>query len=115
MFSLFDSVENTVGKGENADYQHFLLFLQCFLKPPSLGSLKAGLCGKGLIKIPEICQAVINLYQHMINKTQKRLPFSTSLSYISNAWETFLFLILSSKAFTLTPLSSYSTDPGLKA
>ena len=23
-------VENLVGKGENADYQHFLLFPQCF-------------------------------------------------------------------------------------
>ena len=30
MNSLFDRVENTVGKGENAGYQHFLLFLQCF-------------------------------------------------------------------------------------
>ena len=26
--SLLDRVENTVGKGENAGYQHFLLFLQ---------------------------------------------------------------------------------------
>ena len=24
-------LENIVGKGENAGYQHFLLFLQCFL------------------------------------------------------------------------------------
>ena len=29
--SLFDRVENTVGKGENAGKQHFLLFSQCFL------------------------------------------------------------------------------------
>ena len=28
--SLFDRVENTVGKGEYADCQHFLLFLQCY-------------------------------------------------------------------------------------
>ena len=28
--SLFDRVENTVVKGENAGYQHFLLFPQCF-------------------------------------------------------------------------------------
>ena len=27
---LFDKVENTVGKGENAGNQHFLLFPQCF-------------------------------------------------------------------------------------
>ena len=31
--SLFDRVENTVGKGENAGYQHFLLFPWCFPKP----------------------------------------------------------------------------------
>ena len=30
MISLFDGVENTVGKEENAGYQHFLLFQQCF-------------------------------------------------------------------------------------
>ena len=30
MISLFDTVENTVRKGENAGYQHFLLFLQRF-------------------------------------------------------------------------------------
>ena len=40
MISLLDRIENTVGKGENAGYQHFLLFPQCFPKPSSLGSLK---------------------------------------------------------------------------
>ena len=34
--SLHDRVENAVGKGENAGYQHFLLFPQCFPKPSSL-------------------------------------------------------------------------------
>ena len=34
--SLFDREENTVGKGENAGYQHFLLFPHCFPKPSSL-------------------------------------------------------------------------------
>ena len=43
MISLFDTVENTVGKGENAGDQHFLLFPQCFPKPSSLGSLKVGI------------------------------------------------------------------------
>ena len=32
IFFVFDRVENIVGKGENADYQHFLLFPQCFQK-----------------------------------------------------------------------------------
>ena len=44
--SLYDSVENTVVKGENAGYQHFLLFPQCFPKPSSLK-----LCGKELSKL----------------------------------------------------------------
>ena len=38
MISLLDRVGNTVGKGENASYQHFLLFPQYF--PSSLRSLK---------------------------------------------------------------------------
>ena len=29
---LYLRVENIVGKGENAGYQHFLLFPQCFQK-----------------------------------------------------------------------------------
>ena len=37
------SVENIVGKGGNAGYQHFLLFPQCFQKDSLSGSLKAGI------------------------------------------------------------------------
>ena len=44
----FERVENIVGKGENAGFQHFLLFPQCFQKASSLGLLKTGLCGKEL-------------------------------------------------------------------
>ena len=50
MFSLFDWVENTVVKGENDGYQHFLLFLQCFPKPSSLGSLKFGIVWRRMKK-----------------------------------------------------------------
>ena len=45
---LLGTMENNVGKGENAAYQHVLLFPQCFQKPSSAGSLKSGLCGKEL-------------------------------------------------------------------
>ena len=44
-------VENIVGKGENAVYQHFLLFPQCFQKASSLRSIKSGLCGKELMHL----------------------------------------------------------------
>ena len=43
MISVFDRVENFVGKGENAGYQHFVLFPQCFQKTVSWGSLKVGI------------------------------------------------------------------------
>ena len=32
IISVFDRVENIVGRGENAGYHHFLLFPQCFQK-----------------------------------------------------------------------------------
>ena len=42
-------VENIVGKGENAGYQHFLLCPQCFQRFYFSGSLKVRiLCGKEL-------------------------------------------------------------------
>ena len=43
MISFYDRVENIVRKGENAGYQHFLLFSQCFQKAFSTSSLKAGI------------------------------------------------------------------------
>ena len=30
LLPVFDLVQNIVGKGENAGYQHFLLFPKCF-------------------------------------------------------------------------------------
>ena len=36
-------IENIVGKGENAGYQHFLLFPQYFLKRSFLEVLKVGI------------------------------------------------------------------------
>ena len=36
-------VENIVGKGENAGYQHFILFPQSFLKASIVGLLKVGI------------------------------------------------------------------------
>ena len=36
-------IENIVGKGENAGYQHFLLFPQCLLKASFSGASKVGI------------------------------------------------------------------------
>ena len=42
-------VEKTVGKGEIACYEQFLLFPQCFQKACFQGRQKVSLCGNGLI------------------------------------------------------------------
>ena len=41
-FSMIQQ-KTIVGKGENAGYQHFLLFSQCFPKSSSIGLLKVGI------------------------------------------------------------------------
>ena len=43
LISVFDRVENIVGKGENAGYQHFLLFPHCFQRAPIRGFFKLGI------------------------------------------------------------------------
>ena len=40
---VMERVENIVGKGENAGYQHFLHFPPCFQKPSFSWSLKVGI------------------------------------------------------------------------
>ena len=40
---ILERIENIVGKGENAGYQHFLLYPQCFQKAAFSGSLKVGI------------------------------------------------------------------------
>ena len=41
--SVFNKVENIVGKGENAGYRHFLLFQHCFQQPSLSWSVKVGI------------------------------------------------------------------------
>ena len=47
MISVFDRVENIVGKGENGN-QHFLHFPLCFQKAPTEVSANVGMCGEKL-------------------------------------------------------------------
>ena len=48
---VLGKVENMVGKGENAGFQHFLLFPQCFQKASFLGVVKNPDCVvKGLTR-----------------------------------------------------------------
>ena len=70
MISVINRVENFVGKGENAGYQHFLLFPQCFQK--------SRLFGRGL-SFTCTCITYITLQQHTFHKTL--LPFWLLLQY----------------------------------
>ena len=47
--AVYETVKNTVGKGEIARYEQFLLFPQCFKKLVLQTRKKQGLFGKGLI------------------------------------------------------------------
>ena len=44
---VHNGVKNIVGKGENAGYEHFLLFPQYFKRNLDLSCQKASLCGNG--------------------------------------------------------------------
>ena len=46
--TVFERVENIVGKGENAGYHHFHLFPQCFQKVSFTGPIKAGIVDEEL-------------------------------------------------------------------
>ena len=45
-------IEYIVGKEQNARYQHFLLFPQCFQKPSLSGSLKVGIARERVNSLP---------------------------------------------------------------
>ena len=57
-------VENIVKKGENAGYQHFFLFSQCFQKSFLLGP---GLCGKEL-NVVQIMNFVYDRVENIVGK-----------------------------------------------
>ena len=65
VISVFDRVENIMGKGENAGYQHFLLFPIMFSKGFFFKGVKSGLCGKELadnnFKFDETGRKISNL------------------------------------------------------
>ena len=66
--SLLDRVENIVGKGENAGNQHFLLFLQCFPKPSSLGFKRDCVVVKLFLHIYDI-YTPLNTLKNKLRKT----------------------------------------------
>ena len=62
---VLERAENIVGKGENASYQHFLLFPQCFQKASYTGFLKVGSKWERVNNIPD-CGEIIRFSQSEI-------------------------------------------------
>ena len=91
--TFFKWVENTVGKGEIARYEQFLVFPQCFQKTCTTDTQK-----------PELVWERVNTQS---NKEKKRkcwlhafTPFPTMLSIIS---KTYFFTQPSAKCFNSFP------------
>ena len=56
-----------MGKGENAGYQHFLLFLQCFKRPPP----QIGLFGRGLMALNGILLTLSQMANFRLFRTER--------------------------------------------
>ena len=81
-----DKVVKIAGKGENAGYQHFLLFSQCLQKASFLGSLKLGLCGKELNII------VASFWRKLLrNSSGVTVQYSASCLSMTNSMTAFVF------------------------
>ena len=79
-----------MGKGENAGYQHFLLFPQCFQKLSFLGSLKVGIVWERVNPFPNkpwvLCACSTGLLKTLWEKeellvTSNFFSFSYSVFY----------------------------------
>ena len=55
---VFDRVENTMGKGENAGYQHVLILQQCFQKIFSCGASKVVIYLAVFVENPRYCYSL---------------------------------------------------------
>ena len=87
-------IVNIVGKGENAGYQYFLLFLQCFLKLSFSEVLKVGILWKRLIYACVVClreKVLFYGFCHRYNEKDEILivrrltPFQQYFSYMAAA------------------------------
>ena len=70
MVFVYEKVENIVGKGENAGYQHFLFFQQGFQRAFSTESLKLRIAGKKLGEYVKIHKELIRYFTYGIGVLQ---------------------------------------------
>ena len=72
---VFHTVENIVGKGENAGFQHFLLFTQYVVKDIFGGDVKSRHClVKNIITVSVLIYGP--MFFHTVVKSARRYPKS---------------------------------------
>ena len=87
---LFKSIENTVGKGEIALYEQFLLFPQCFQKAYFQGRQTVSLCGNGLNS--NLAAIYINLSDLHLHCLQRHAQSAKACSVDTNLHLDFDFI-----------------------
>ena len=94
IISIFDTVENMVEKGENAAYQHFLLFPQCFERASFTDT------SKGVTSFPDTSKSVTvrEWVTPFPNKPWLLRVCSTSL--MKTLWENKKLIITSNSSFS---------------
>ena len=75
-------VENIVSKGENAGYQHFLLFPQCFQKASFSGLLKVGIEWQRVKGPVRACHTNLSIFIRRVplERNYSKLPIISCLS-----------------------------------
>ena len=90
---VLDRVENIVGKGENAGYQHFLLFYQCFQKPSCPSLLKVEIMWERVNPLPNNINFNPLLHKYSFYHINNRLLLKT-------LWEKKKLLVMSNFSFS---------------
>ena len=92
MISVLHRVENIVGKGENAGYQHFLLFPQCFQKASLLGLLKVGTVWKRVNPFPNnpwfLCTCSSSLLKTLWEKEKLLITHAQHFLFVPTVFTT---------------------------
>ena len=97
----FDRIENNVGKGENAGYQHFLHFPQCFQRAFNFRSLKVEIVSYRVTK------QISYFTSHLFCCLQK-FPICTSLKF--SLFGTGLTLYQTTKFLAWSKLKAFADD-----
>ena len=103
MISVFDCVENIVGKEENAGFQHFLLYPECFQRASFSGLLKVVIVWYS-VKTHETPPfppfPKVNLLHTLILSQTRFFLLVCSTSLLKTLWKKEKLLVTSNSSFS---------------